>query len=102
MSVPPDSSTPQTGLKGWMGHLLPVVREGGPITLLIVLLLGGLTLWFLNSQLTRQQDLTTDLVRQLLAEKDKRVELALRAAECGKTSATETKAAGLPYRPVPN
>lgn len=69
-------------VKGWLGTFLPVVREGGPITLLIVLVLGGLSLWFLNGQMTRQQSLTTDLVQQLLAEKERRITLMERWVHC--------------------
>lgn len=61
----------------WLGTLLPVVREGGPITLLLMLVLCGITLYYLNGQLSRQQATTTELVHLLLAEKDARVRDAI-------------------------
>lgn len=94
----PSPNGSKYGLKGWISDLNAIAREGGPATLLLMLILGGLTLWFLNAELKRQQDLTVDLVHQLLVEKDKRVELALRCADGSKTSgAIQTGIDGLPY-----
>lgn len=65
----------------WFSAVLPVVREGGPITLLLVLILFGLNLYFFRGQLGRQQDLTEGLVRQLLDEKNARIQDAIRCLE---------------------
>jgi len=70
-------------LGGWLTTLMPILEKGSAVTLLIVLVLSALTLYQMRSMLQRQQAHTEQLVNILLAEKDKRIELA---AHCAKVA----------------
>ena len=91
--------------QGWLATLTPWLERGTPVTLLVLLVLGGLTLWLMAKEIQRMQVSQNELVHLLLAEKEKEVQLALRIGACeGKGSRGEAPHAAPPIPtldPVP-
>jgi len=67
--------TPETSSK-WLGVLLPVLREGGPIVSLVLLILGGCTVYWLTHALTKSQERSMLLHEKLLTCYQAQVQLA--------------------------
>lgn len=67
---------------GWLALLWPMVERGTPVTLLLLLALGGVTLWHQRAEVDRLHTSQSELVHLLLAEKEKQVQLALRVGVC--------------------
>ena len=89
----------------WWDKITPWLERGTPVTLLVLLALGGLTLWFQREEVARLHASQSELVRLLLEEKDKEIALALRIGTCeGKGSRGEVPPASPPIPtldPVP-
>lgn len=67
----------------WLGVLLPIMQQGGPVLslfLLGVMLLGG---WYLMHALQRQRDVTKDAYERLLLCKEAQATLGQRCYGAG-------------------
>ena len=93
-----EEGTPGRAL-GWWERLSPWLERGTPVTLLVLLILGGATLWFQSQEVKRLHTSQSDLVRLLLEAKDAQVSMALRIGNCeGKGSRGEGP---MPMPPTP-
>ena len=66
----------------WLKSMVPWLEKGTPVTLLILLVIGGLTLYNQHNEVNRLHDIQFKLGQMLLQEKDKMLELALRLRDC--------------------
>jgi hypothetical protein len=64
---------------GWLGVAMPLIREGGPVVTLVVMLLGALVIWWLLGALGRAQMTNRELVERLLTCVEERGEWKYRA-----------------------
>lgn len=62
--------------RGWLDTILPLLREGGPIVSLVLLLLGGVTIWWLMHALDRSQTISLTLYNKLITCFDRQMEIA--------------------------
>jgi hypothetical protein len=61
--------------RGWLSIILPVLREGGPIVSLTLLLMGTIVVWWLIGALNRSQEISRTFYEKLITCLDKQVEL---------------------------
>jgi hypothetical protein len=80
--TPPPSNGVPGRAKGYLAMVMPLLIQGGPIVSLVLLVLGGVTLWYMNGHIQHQYAGNKELLLLLLAEKERRVELALRVGQC--------------------
>ena len=52
--------------RGWLNTILPVLREGGPIVSLVLLLIGGLSIWWLLGTYERARIINQQLYERLI------------------------------------
>lgn len=68
--------------KRYLDLFWPLLERGTPVTLLLLLLLGGLTLYAQRGEVTRTHAIVERLYQELGEEKEKRVALAFRVGAC--------------------
>lgn len=61
MLPPPESSS------RWLGIIMPVLREGGPVVALVLLLVGTVSTWWLARALEQSRAVNVALYERLLA-----------------------------------
>jgi hypothetical protein len=76
----------QGGPRGWLEMALGVVREGGPITLLLTIVLGGVVIYGLVGEVRRVHEVNLLLWDKLLQAQQAQIDLALRCDCAGKDS----------------
>jgi hypothetical protein len=62
--------------RNWLSIVLPILREGGPIVSLRLLLIGTITVWWLIGALNRSQEISRVFYEKLITCLDKQVDLA--------------------------
>lgn len=72
--------TPQ-GPKGWLATVLALVERGGPVTLLITLILGAVSIYGLVGEVRRVQAMNVKLYERLLVEQQAQLALALQCQQ---------------------
>lgn len=65
--------------QGWLSVAMPLIREGGPVVTLVVMVLGALVIWWLLAALGRAQMTNRELVERLLTCVEERGEWKYRA-----------------------
>jgi hypothetical protein len=78
-------ATPERA-RGWLDMALSVVREGGPVTLLLTILLGGATVYGLVGEIKRVHQVNLHLWDKLLQAQQSQIDLALRC-DCARPEA---------------
>lgn len=61
----------------WLHTLVALVERGGPVTLLITLVLGAVTIYGLVAEVRRLQGMNVQLYERLLGEQQAHMALAL-------------------------
>lgn len=72
--------TPE-GARSWLRVLLEITERATPITLLLILLIGGLTSHYFLRELQRTRQINAALWQQLMASEKAQVALAWRCAQ---------------------
>jgi hypothetical protein len=67
---------------GWIGTLLPLAREGGPILSLFLFIIGSATVWYLLGALDRAVVRNHVLVERLLTQQAEHRAEILRYVHC--------------------
>jgi len=52
--------------RGWLNTILPVLREGGPVVSLVLLLIGSVSIWWLLGTYERARNINQQLYERLL------------------------------------
>lgn len=78
MAVPTPEST-----RSWLRVALEVLERGTPVTLLLILMIGSLTSYYLLKEVGRQRQINLDLWQRLMASEKQQVDLAWRCHQAG-------------------
>lgn len=72
--------------RGWLQTVLALTREGGPVSLLLVIILASISIYGLVGEVKRVHEVNKDLWLQLIAAQKEQVELARHCAQTDKES----------------
>lgn len=66
--------------KGWLGLLLPLMQQGGPVLSLALAVMMAVTVWYLLGVIGENRKVSIDLLEKVLRCQESKVELA---RQCG-------------------